>query len=399
MEDNCSLPSLQDMFDLEDFDATRLEELAESLLADVTTELEQRELEDDATKGGYRTAQIESKSKPMLRSMVGTKAKKLESSQNTNGSIKTAAANNNLITTATMTPTTTTTIPSTPAARQLTPDDEILCHPEAIAINAETIKQEIVDCLPMDEDLEDLYICPDDAPNNQINQMHYDEAPFSNSSNHNHQLFHIENIIDTNTISTDAIEPNHHQHHHTAASTDFNESMILRHNAATTATICDTADPKTNDNINTSTENEEFLYEATYDDEGNLITVILPDEDISHFEEVIEEQQTSAATATATAATNTIVHDDDEYISPDSNVSALSPITSINYASPGYNYGDDPTGSTSDHDSAYDSVINSPPGKLSSSWSTTSSMVIDDDYQCYDYWPQDSFSVLFPSLA
>lgn len=388
MEDNCSLPSLQDM--LEDFDASRLEELAESLLADVTTELE-----DDATKGGYRIAQIESAAKPMLRSMVGTKAEKLESSQNTHGSIECAN---------TRTTTSVATKVSSATENDIATNDQ-LCHPEAIAINTRTIKQEIVDCLPMDED---LYICPDDAPTapTTTKQMQFDDAPFSNSicnNTHNVQLFSIENIIDTsNTISTKAIETDHTN---TAASTDLNKSMILRRNnksafsAPSTSTLTTTTLALSDTHVttisdpNTTSTDDEFLYEATYDDEGNLITVILPDEDISHFEEVIEEQPASNATAAR--------EDDDEYISPDS-VSALSPITSINYASPVYSLRsvDDPTGgSASDHDSAYDSIINSPPGKLSSSWSTTSSMAIDDDYQCYDYWPQDSFSVLFPSLA
>lgn len=149
--------------------------------------------------------------------------------------------------------------------------------------------------------------------------------------------------------------------------------MILRHSASDNSTDTDT------------------LYETkTFDDDdGNVITVILPDEDISNFEEVIEE-----------------INQNDEEDDCMSHVSVLSPIPSnANYdASPsGYslNSGDDPA-TISDHDSAYDSVVNSPPGKMSSSWSTTSSSsvnCIDDDYRYYDYWPHDSFSVLFPSLA
>lgn len=305
------MPSLQDM--LEDFDASRLEELAESLLADVTTEFE-----DDATKGSHRATQIEGKPKSMLRSMVGTKTEKLEPSKDTNGSLKTPT------------------------------------HQPTI----DTIKQEIIDCLPCDEDLYGTTDAPI-APANQMQmqmQMEFDHAPFS----HREQIFDIAINNDTNTITTakaTATATNH------TRNTD--KSMILRHNTR--------SDKSDND----------LLYETTYDDDGNLITVILPDDDISNFEEVIED--------------TTNQEEEDEYMS---HVSALSPIPSANYASPGYSVHSDDPATASDHDSAYDSAINSPPGKISSAWSTTSSVnCMDDDYQYYDHWPQDSFSVLFPSLA
>lgn len=77
VEDSCSLPALQDM--LEDFDVSKLEELAESLLANVTSELEgidrgssPIDAEDASTGCG------------MLGSMVGTPSEQLESSEETN---------------------------------------------------------------------------------------------------------------------------------------------------------------------------------------------------------------------------------------------------------------------------------------------------------------------------
>ncbi|XP_055317265.1 LOW QUALITY PROTEIN: uncharacterized protein LOC129576342 [Sitodiplosis mosellana] len=314
MEDCGSLPSLQDM--LEDFDASRLEELAESLLADVTTEFE-----DDAKEGGHRIAQIEGKSKPMFRPMVGTQTKDLESSENTYGSLNTPTHQPSMM---------------------------------------RTIKQETVDCMPSDDDLyvSTAPIAP--AHHMQSMQMHFEHTPFD----HSEQLFddnnNSNNSNDKNTTITNA---NH------ICSTD--KSMILCQSASDNSTDTDT------------------LYETTTfnDDEGNVITVILPDEDISNFEEVIEE-----------------MNQNDEEDDCMSHLSALSPIPSnANYdASPGgysLNSGDD-AAAVSDHDSAYDSVVNSPPGKISSAWSTTSSVnCIDDDYRYYDYWPQDSFSVLFPSLA
>lgn len=125
---------------------------------------------------------------------------------------------------------------------------------------------------------------------------------------------------------------------------------------------------------------DETLY-GTYDEENNCITVVLPDDDISHFEEVIEE----------TVCTD----EDDEYLSQ---VSVLSPIPT-NCPSPGYSSyycgnSDDMKSPVSDPDSAYDSVLDSPPGRSISS----SLNYGDDDFQYTHVWP-DSFSELFPSLA
>lgn len=74
MEDNCSLPALQDM--LEDFDVSKLEELAESLLANVTSELE-------GTDRGSSPAdaQDESTGLGVLEPMVGSPSEQLESSE------------------------------------------------------------------------------------------------------------------------------------------------------------------------------------------------------------------------------------------------------------------------------------------------------------------------------
>lgn len=76
MEDSCSLPALQDM--LEDFDVSKLEELAESLLANVTSELESPDRGSSPTD-----AQDAGTGCGMLESMVGTPSEQLESSQET----------------------------------------------------------------------------------------------------------------------------------------------------------------------------------------------------------------------------------------------------------------------------------------------------------------------------
>jgi hypothetical protein len=72
------LPSLQDL--LEDIDLGKLEELAESLLADVTTELE-----DGLRKGGQPDATHGGTAKRLPEPVVGPPAKLLEPSQNIGG--------------------------------------------------------------------------------------------------------------------------------------------------------------------------------------------------------------------------------------------------------------------------------------------------------------------------
>lgn len=76
VEDNCSLPALQDM--LEDFDVSKLEELAESLLADVTSELE-------GTDRGSSPADAQDAGTGcgMPGPMVGSPSEQLESSEET----------------------------------------------------------------------------------------------------------------------------------------------------------------------------------------------------------------------------------------------------------------------------------------------------------------------------
>lgn len=76
MEDSCSLPALQDM--LEDFDVSKLEELAESLLANVTSELE-------GTDPGSIQADAEGSSPScgMPGPVVGTPSEQLESGEET----------------------------------------------------------------------------------------------------------------------------------------------------------------------------------------------------------------------------------------------------------------------------------------------------------------------------
>lgn len=76
VEDNCALPALQDM--LEDFDVSKLEELAESLLADVTSELEEPD------RGSCpANAQDAGTGSGMPGPVVGTPPEQLESGQET----------------------------------------------------------------------------------------------------------------------------------------------------------------------------------------------------------------------------------------------------------------------------------------------------------------------------
>lgn len=82
MEDNCSLPSLQDM--LEDFDASRLEELAESLLADVITNLA-----DDSGDCSSSNAKTEGTTKRMSGSVVGTGSEIVEPAKDIDDSLNT----------------------------------------------------------------------------------------------------------------------------------------------------------------------------------------------------------------------------------------------------------------------------------------------------------------------
>lgn len=77
MEDNCALPALQDM--LEDFDVSKLEELAESLLADVTSELEEPDRRSCPADAQDASAGI-----GMPGPVVGTPPEQLESGQETN---------------------------------------------------------------------------------------------------------------------------------------------------------------------------------------------------------------------------------------------------------------------------------------------------------------------------
>ncbi|XP_011185480.1 uncharacterized protein LOC105214019 [Zeugodacus cucurbitae] len=80
MEDYCTLPTLQDMLLVdEEFDASKLEELAESLLADIAADMEAG---DGACN--ENVAKIASNTERLSGSVVGTKTERLESSQHTN---------------------------------------------------------------------------------------------------------------------------------------------------------------------------------------------------------------------------------------------------------------------------------------------------------------------------
>lgn len=287
---------------LEDFDASRLEELAESLLADVSTDIE-----DDVARGGNAIAQAQGEPKSMFGSMVGTQAEELEPCKDINGSL------------------------STPTHR------------------SKFIKQEIADCMLPDTD---------EFETHELSALNVATAAAA--------------AVGTKTAPIAplaALDQNRTMRHKT-------EPIAVDECDSDTATSTAVATSKS---ANTSGI-DETLY-GTYDEENNCITVVLPDDDISHFEEVIEEVVCN--------------DDDDEYLSQ---VSVLSPIPT-NCPSPGYSSyycgnSNDMKSPVSDRDSAYDSVLDSPPGR-----SISSSMNYgDDDFHYTDVWP-DSFSELFPSLA
>lgn len=272
MEDHCSMPSLQDMLD--DLDGKRLEELAESLLADVTTCLE-----DDVTGSSITAAQGESDAKPLFGPMVGTKTEELEPCQDTNGSL------------------------STPTRR------------------SKPVKKDLNICVLPSSDSA-LYLSQENLP---INQIDTTSAP----------IFSTTDNLKENTITsiTDSTKVNEHSFY----------------------------------------ADDDTLY-GTYDEENNCITIVLPDEDISNFEEVIEEAICS--------------DEDDEYISitsPNSN--------NILCLTKQDNEVKSPYSTMTDRDSAYDSLIGSPPPQ-----SIKSHTELDDDFY-YDGMWSDSFSELFPSLA
>lgn len=80
MEDNSTLPALQDL--LEDFDIERLEELAESLLADVTTTME------TSNNGSSKAiAKDESTREQLSGSVVGSDESRMEPSEHSYSSV------------------------------------------------------------------------------------------------------------------------------------------------------------------------------------------------------------------------------------------------------------------------------------------------------------------------
>lgn len=244
MEDHCTLPALQDL--LEQIDPKGLEELAENLLENVTADFE-----SNASTSNTSIASIESTTKSMFGSLVGTETEDMESSENRNESVV-----------------------------------------MKFELNNTSIKQEIIDyTLP-----NDLFSC-----DTIENSMH-------NNSQDN------ENIIETNNDSIDV---------------------------------------------------DNTVY-GTYDEQKHCITIISSNDEITNYDEIIEE----------------VVSDDDgEYLSPTIiNKSKLSTIDDGFKKSPLSNY---------ERDSAYDSVadISSPNHSISS-----------DDFGWAEPWPEP-FVELFPSLA
>lgn len=80
MEDNNALPSLQDLF--EDLDETKLEDFAESLLADITADLEKSLREGDPV-----ATEDSSKAEQLFGSLVGTTTEIMESTSSTTTTI------------------------------------------------------------------------------------------------------------------------------------------------------------------------------------------------------------------------------------------------------------------------------------------------------------------------
>ncbi|XP_004522807.1 uncharacterized protein LOC101448283 [Ceratitis capitata] len=138
VEDYCTLPTLQDMLLVdEEFDASKLEELAESLLADITADMEAGN-----GAGNENDAKIAGIAERLSGSMVGTKTECLESGKHTNAQSinlnkrkwpsddklqsKLPAAIDELITTNTLpVPSTPITIASATTMPTITTDNEI----------------------------------------------------------------------------------------------------------------------------------------------------------------------------------------------------------------------------------------------------------------------------------
>lgn len=271
MEDNCSMPALQDMLD--DFDGKHLEELAETLLA--------RYLEDDASGGSFAATKSESDTKSLFGPMVGTQAEELEPCQDINGSLSTPTRRPKLI--------------------KEEPNNNCVLLSKTSLLNP-----------------------PAHLPDNQMESI----APVVSTIENTTENPHFITSSPKNTLS----------------------------------------------NEQSSHGNDEMLY-GTYDEENNCITIVLPDEDISNFEEVIEETMCS--------------DEDDEYIS----IASPMPKNSIYRFNTQENDVKSPVSTMTDRDSAYESFMGSSPGR-----SVKSITELDDDFY-YDGMWSDSFSELFPSLA
>lgn len=265
------MPALQDMLD--DFDGKHLEELAEALLA--------KFLEGDAPGSGAASSEVESNTKPLFGSMVGTQAEKLEPCQDINGSL------------------------STPTRRP------------------KPIKEEpYSNCVLLSEQTSPMP--PAQLTMDQMEPL----APVDST---------IKNTTQNQYIITSNPE-----------------------------------NPASNDHL--SHEDDETLY-GTYDEENNCITVVLSDEDISNFEEVIEE--------------TTCSDEDDEYISISSPHAVKNSIYCFNHQE---NDAKSPVSTMTDRDSAYESFVGSSPDRSFRSLNDLNDYFYSDG-MCYD-----SFSELFPSL-
>lgn len=283
VEDNSSLPALQDLLD--DFDSSRLEELAESLLAQTLFADVGATVASDAAAGGRRAAEGEGRTEPLSGPVVGPEAENLESGQDTHASI---------------------------IRSEQTPPMYGTCPAETTGL---------------------LYIKSE--PAHAVNATN--PAPNTNTNNNTYTL--------TMKHSTG-----------TAAHSAPTPARVLKR-----STHFDAAHQVVvakRDCYGPTDMGEPFLLAA--------------DDDIGDIVEVIEE----------------VYSDDDELMGGEVDAMALQVPKAV-----GRLDGQSPA---SDHDSAYDSSINSPPPShlVNAPWLS----INYDDYQCTSDWPE-TISELFPSLA
>lgn len=171
--ENCgNLPSLQDMF--EDFDATKLEELAESLLADITADMERSHPE-----GHTDATQDEGIAERLSRPVVGTTSEIMESSQYTSECCNNSCSDSDsgicLIDSQLISPdpdqtTTKTTITQTTSAQltqQLDTSETIYGTYDEKTNSITIVVGDAADAVAMNEAVEEVYCEGEEPPKNE----------------------------------------------------------------------------------------------------------------------------------------------------------------------------------------------------------------------------------------